>query len=225
MTATVVEVGIPATEFALSDSLSAIDELSCEVERVVAHDDDRIMPFVWITADEPRDTIESTLADDPSTEDIELLADLGDEWLYQMEWISKVELLVRVLVEEDGTILAAMGNEHEWNLRIVFPERDALSRTYQYCQDREMTLNVINIYQLEDGRKGRFGLSDEQQDTLTLAYDQGYYQIPRKAGATDLAEELDISHQAISERLRRGHESLVENALILGKGADDSNTN
>lgn len=225
MTATVVEVEIPAPEFALSESLSTIDELSCEIERVVAHDDDRLMPFIWITADESRDAVESTLADDPTTEEIELLADLGDEWLYQMEWISKVELLVRVLVEEDGTILAAMGNENAWNLRIVFPERDALSRTYSYCREREMTFNVINIYQLEDGRKGRFGLSDEQQDTLTLAYDHGYYQIPRKAGATDLGEELDISHQAVSERLRRGHESLVENALIFGEGADDSSQN
>ncbi|WP_227380798.1 bacterio-opsin activator domain-containing protein [Haladaptatus halobius] len=222
MVATVAEVEIPATEFALSQSFSSLSELACEIERVVAHDDDRLMPFVWVSGDEhTREEVETTLEDDSSVESIELLADLEDEWLYQMEWIDQIETLVQIIVTEDGTILAAMGDGRDWNLRIIFPDREGLSRTYEYCEKNGLSLDILNIYQLEDGRKGRFGLTDDQQDTLTLAYDAGYYQVPRNATADDLADELDISHQAVSERLRRGHGSLVKNALILGQGADD----
>ncbi|GAA0202123.1 helix-turn-helix domain-containing protein [Haladaptatus pallidirubidus] len=223
MTATVVEVEIPPDEFALSQSLAALEDLSFEIERVVAHDDDEVMPFVWISSEKSsREDIETALAEDPSVKDIELLANLEDEWLYQMGWVDQIGALIQILVKEDGTILAAMGNHSCWNLRIVFPEREALSRTYDYCENHGLTLDVLNIYRLDEGRRGRFGLTEDQQDTLTLAYDHGYYQVPRKATADDLAEELGISHQAISERLRRGHGSLVENALILGEGAGSS---
>lgn len=179
------------------------------------------MPFVWITSTEPRTTIEATLHDDPSVAALELIADLDDEWLYQMEWISQIETLVHILLEEEGTILAAKGNHHDWHLRILVADRDALSRTYDYCKEEGMMLEILNIYELYQSREGRFGLTDEQQTTLTTAYEQGYYETPREATADDLADEIGISHQAISERLRRGHSNLVENALILGQGADD----
>lgn len=221
MVATVAEIEIPANEFALSHSLSMLTGLKCEVERVVAHDGDGIVPFVWISGVKNRDTVESTLADDPSTTEVELLSDLDDEWLYQMEWVSQIKMLVQVLVEEKGTIMAAAGNEQNWNLRAIFPNRDSLSRTYEYCEENGLTFDLLNIYHLEDGRKGRFGLTEEQQTTLTVAHERGYYQVPRGATAEDLAEELEISHQAVSERLRRGHGSLVENTLILGQGADN----
>ncbi|SIQ99481.1 hypothetical protein SAMN05421858_1063 [Haladaptatus litoreus] len=223
MTATVVEVEIPPDEFALHQSLAALENLNFEIERVVAHDEDQVMPFVWISSEKSsHEEIEAALEDDPTVEDIELLTDLDDEWLYRMGWVDQIDALIQILVKEDGTILAAMGNDDCWNLRIVFPERDSLSRTYDYCENHGLTLDVLNIYQLEEGRKGRFGLTEDQQDTLTLAYEHGYYQVPRKATADDLSEELGISHQAVSERLRRGHGSLVENALILGEGADSS---
>jgi predicted DNA binding protein len=221
MTATIAEVELPATDFALYDSLSSHEDLSCEMERVVAHDADRVVPFVWMTATEPRTEIEATLRDDPSVADLELLADLDDEWLYQMEWVSQIETLVHILLEEEGTVLAAQGSDHDWHLRILVSDRDALSRTYDYCNEKGMTLEIRNIYELDQSREGRFGLTNEQQTTLTAAYKQGYYEIPRQAAAKDLADEVGVSHQALSERLRRGHGNLVENALILGQGADD----
>jgi predicted DNA binding protein len=39
---------------------------------------------------------------------------------------------------------------------------------------------------------------------------------------TDLAEELDISPQAVSERLRRAHKQLVQESMAIGTRADAS---
>lgn len=224
MGGTVAEVEIPAEEFALYETFTAIDDVAFEVERVVAHEDDRVMPFVWVSTDDvDGETLEEVLVNDPSVTGLELLADLDGEWLYRMEWVSQTETLVRILVEENGTILAASGNDESWNLRIIFPDRESLSRTYEYCQNNGLTMNILNIYRLEEGQQGRFGLTDDQHDVLKLAYERGYFRVPRDATAQDLAKELNITHQSVSERLRRAEENLVENAIILGRGAEGPN--
>lgn len=52
----------------------------------------------------------------------------------------------------------------------------------------------------------RDGLTTRQRETLRLAADRCYFEIPRRATLADLADELGVSDQAISERLRRdGH--------------------
>ncbi|WP_458209330.1 helix-turn-helix domain-containing protein [Haladaptatus sp. NG-SE-30] len=220
MSGTVVELEMPAEEFALKQTLSSVEGVKFEIERVVAHSRGRVMPFVWVSNGD-REGIQTALEDDPSIDEIELLADLEDEWLYRMEWVDQIETLVQILIEEEGTVLAASGNKGSWNLRILFAERDSVSRTYEYCEESGLSLNILNIYQIEEGRKGRFGLTDDQQDVLTAAYDNGYYEIPREKDAGDLADELGITHQAVSERLRRAHENLVKNAIIIGRGAEN----
>jgi predicted DNA binding protein len=220
MAGTVVEVEIPIEEFALRQTISELPSIDFEIERAVAHDTDRVMPFVWVQGDETdREEFESVLHDDPSLEQFELIADLDDEWLYRMEWITEIEALIQILVEEQGTILAAVGTHEGWNLRILFADRDSLSRTFDYCETHGLTLDVISIYQLEDGREGRLGLTEEQQETLIYAFEAGYFDIPRETNSKELAADLDISHQAVSERLRRGYANLIQNTLIIGEGA------
>ena len=199
---------------------SELPSIDFEIERAVAHDVDRVMPFVWVQSDEiDREEFESVLGDDPSLEQFELIADLDDEWLYRMEWIAEIQTLIHILVEEQGTILAAVGTQEGWNLRILFADRDSLSRTFDYCETHGLTLNVITIYQFEEGREGRLGLTEEQQDTLIFAFEAGYFNIPRETNSEKLAADLDISHQAVSERLRRGYSNLIKNTLIIGEGA------
>jgi predicted DNA binding protein len=220
MSGTVVEVEIPIDEFALRQTLSDLPSIDFEIERAVAHDADRVMPFIWVQGDEiAREEFETVVHDDPSLEQFELIADLDEEWLYRMEWIAEIQTLIHILVEEQGTILSAVGTQAGWNLRILFADRDALSRTFDYCETHGLTLNVLNIYQFEEGREGRLGLTEEQQDTLIYAFEAGYFDIPREANTEKLAADLDISHQAVSERLRRGYSNLIKNTLIIGDGA------
>ena len=46
------------------------------------------------------------------------------------------------------------------------------------------------------------------------AVEGGYYSIPRRMSAQDLADEFGISDQAVTERLRRAIVTLTENTLI-----------
>lgn len=214
--ATIAEIKIPVDGFALSHTLEALEEVNFEIERIVAHDPDHIMPYVWATSTDP-EKLERVLADDPTVSDVEVIAKPGEEVLYQMSWIDSIEALVHILTDEKGTILAAEGRQDGWFMRIIFPDRDALSQTYEFCEEHDLPMDIQRIYNVDQGKQGRFGLTDEQEETIAAAYEHGYYDVPRDVSLSDFAEELDISHQALSERLRRGHKTLVENTVIVGR--------
>jgi predicted DNA binding protein len=221
--AVVAEFAIPVGEFALRGTIAALDGVAFEIERVVVHDGDGLAPLVWASGCE-RDALESALTDDPTVGAFDLLAGTGDgakgELLCRTEWSDRVDVLARSLVEEGGTILAATTAKGRWTIRLLLPEREALARTYETCTAAGLTLDLTRVYALEEGKQGRLGLTDEQEEALELAFDHGYYGIPRGTMAKGLADELEISHQALSERLRRAHGNLVENTIALGRSGD-----
>jgi predicted DNA binding protein len=215
---TIAAVALPAAEFALHETLETVPDIQFEIERVVAHETDRVMPFVWATDEGiDRDALEEALADDPSVENVTELAAFDDEWLYRMEWVADIHVVLHVLLEQEGTILNADGRNDEWHLRILFPDRDSLSATYDFCTDEDLTMTVESIHELDGEHRDQYGLTETQHETLITAVEEGYFDIPQNATLDDLAGELDISHQALSERLHRGHKTLIENALIIGR--------
>lgn len=216
----IAELRLPASEFALSETVRVSEELEFEVERIVAQDRGRVMPFVWIGGI-GFDGLEATLDADETVENVRLVTDLETERLYEMDWVGYVETLVQILVTEEGTILAAKGNSRGWALRTLFPEHGALSRTYDYCKTNGLSIDIQSVYRLDDGREGRFGLTGDQQETLEAAIESGYYDVPRAVTRDELAAELGVSGQALSERLRRAHRNLVENTVVIGKEETD----
>ncbi|WP_336363676.1 helix-turn-helix domain-containing protein [Halalkalicoccus salilacus] len=214
--ATIGEIYLPADEFALYHTLEALDTVQFEVERMVAHEQGHLMPYVWASGVD-REELEDALEEDSSVAECELLAEPEEDYLYRMDWVESIETLVHILTEEEGTILVAESTERGWFLRILFPDRESLSTTYDFCRENGLSIDVQRIYNIDDGRQGRFGLSADQEDTIAAAYEHGYYSVPRGTSLTELAEELGVSHQALSERLRRGHQRLVENTVVIGR--------
>jgi predicted DNA binding protein len=215
---TIAEVTLPASEFALHATLEAVPNVQFEIERVVAHETDRVMPFVWANGEEAdREALNEALADDPTVENEVELAAFDEEWFYRMEWVADIRVVLHLLLEQEGTILNANGRNDEWHFRALFPDRESLSATYDFCKEEELTMAVESIYELDGEHRDEYGLTETQHETLITAVEDGYFDIPQEATLDDLAAELDISHQALSERLHRGHKTLIENALIVGR--------
>lgn len=219
---TIAELTLPADEFALRQVFETVDDVVVEIERVVAYEPDHVMPFVWFSGDSDElDRLEETLEADPSVEDAEMLTDLDDECLFRMNWVEDVTVMVHMLTEEDATILQAISDGRYWRLRILFPKRTSLSETYDFATEEGLTIEISKVHELDEERGGRYGLTDAQHETLVQALEHGYYQIPRDIDMEGLSEELGISHQALSERLRRAHRVLVEEAVVIGPEAND----
>lgn len=210
---TIVGATLPAAEFALQETLEHIAGAEFEIVRMAAPGTSRVMPLLWATADD-FESLPETLEKDPSTENVETLSTLEQEYLLRMDWTAHIRVIHYILIEERATILHARGRNGEWQFRILFPEHDSVAATYEFCLEYDIGIQVDRIYRLsESSRMHQFGLTTSQYETLISAYNAGYYEIPRKANLEELANRLGVSHQALSERLRRGHRTLITNAL------------
>ena len=214
--ATIVRGSVPAEEFALHNALTKLSGVEVETERLVESGED-VMPLLWARGAD-QETIGDAFEADPSVRDLSLLATFDDEQLYQMEWTSEIELLVQMLAHAEATVLDAYGGagRENWYLRILYPTRAAMTETQRFCEAEGLTFDVDTVRELGGEPVGRFGLSSKQYMALRRAVEAGYYDIPRNAYLEDVAEVLDISDAALSQRLRRGTKALVEDALLIG---------
>ena len=206
--ATIIEGEIPAEELALDHLLSTLPGVEVECERVVRSGDDVAMPLLRIRYAD-RDEVERLLDDDPSVRSATPVSESGTDMLYRIDWIEQVELLLGMLMSAEAIVLDAYGRKGQWDLRLLYPERESFSETHRFCEEHGLSFDVVSIRELTGRPEGRSGLTEGQHRALALAMRRGYYEVPRETSLKELADELDVSHQALSERLRRATGSLV----------------
>lgn len=220
----IAEFTVPAEEFALTATLRAAPEMIVDVERVVAHADERVMPFFWVRGGDYEE-FETTVRDDPSVRDVTLLDEYDDGDLYRAEWTQNVESLVYAYLEIGATILEATGRAETWELQMRFSDGELVSDFRDYCAGRGINYELKRLYRpTEPMAGGQQGLSPKQRDALMAAFEAGYFDVPRSATMDGLADELGISQQSFSKRLRRAHRNLVANALTVNHPDDDETT-
>ena len=212
---TIVVANVPTEEFALHESLRAVPDLVVESQRVVEKGEGLMMPLIWVRGANG-ETVRAALADDSSVRSASRIASYENESLYQMEWKRGVELAVRIMTEDESVILDLYGTSDGWRLHSMFPDRDTLARTVEFCEDHGLRFDIRRVREMNATPSGRWGLTDEQYEALRVAWDAGYFGVPREADLGDVADRLDISHQALSERLRRGHTSLIKETIGVG---------
>ena len=213
--ACVIRGEIPADEFALYEVLSSLSGVEFEVERIVETGSDAAMPLIWVRGAD-HDAVADAFESDPSIREIELLSEFDDEQLYRMEWVSEVDLVLQMLTNSEATITDAYGTDGRWHLRVLYPDRESLTKTTEFRDEQGLTFDITAIRELEGEPAGRYGLTTEQFEALEAALEAGYYEVPRDVDQNELADQLGISHQALSERLRRATGALVEDALLVG---------
>jgi hypothetical protein len=209
---TIAELRIPATEFALKETFEACPDVRIEVLQGVAHDSPGLSNLVWLETEDP-EAAHRAIEGDGTVGAVSNLGQVGDRWLYDVEWKAPVTVTVAVLLE-DATMLGATGAEGNWSFRVLFPDRSALSIASTVFEEYDIDLRIERIYELGgSGEHGEYDLTDAQWEALEAALEAGYFEIPREATLGTLSDDLDISHQALSERLRRANEILAEAAI------------
>ena len=218
--AAIIEFELPPEEFALEETLRKLPEVRLEIARVVADAPDQITPYLWVRADDFEE-FEAAVEADPTVESVTKLSETDEERSYQMMWTGSIDFVVQLVTEHDGTITHADGSGERWRLRAVFPDRDALSRAYNSAQDAGYRFDVREIYGTEDTRHIQHGLTEKQRNTMVAAFEEGYFEVPRKVTLTEFAEHQNRSHQAVSEQLRRATGQLVDSTLVSHSEEED----
>lgn len=218
----IVEFAIPADEFLLGAAQRAAPDLVVEIERVVAHPDERVTPYFWVSED-GSDGFEAATVDDPSVARVARVDDFGEVSLYRADWRDEGSTVVGAFRTIDMVLLEARGRGGVWQLRLRFDDRADFDAFNEYREERGVAASVERIYRPDQPNAGgQFGLTPTQRDTLVTAMEAGYYDVPRGVTHEELADRLGVSQQAVSNRLHRAHGNLVRNALTV-QGPDLEN--
>jgi predicted DNA binding protein len=224
--ATIIDATIPVEEFALAETLQTCADATVECEQLVEHPDNTVMPLIWVRNTTP-ETFEAALEQDPTVETYTQLAATPPECLYEMDWRANIQLVLQFFTMEGAVILDTVGSVDGWHLRVLFPERDDVRATTDFCETHNFTITIHSIRHLDDETEAdhqgsvRAGLTADQHEALTVAYEGGYFTVPRDVDLETVSTNIGISHQALSERLRRGHQTLIEETLMVDSGPDD----
>lgn len=216
--ATIAEFRLPASDTIFAGVFDAIPSLHCEMEQVIATTN----PNFWLSGAN-RERIEEVLDAEPAVDSHSIVRADDDRWLYSVEFCDPFDVL-SILVEEGGSVLNAKAIEGRWTVRARFPDRSDAKRTYDRLRDADIEANVTRLSELSEKTASELGLTDEQYETLVAAVEHGYFEIPRESSMQDLADELDVSHQALSERLRRAYETLVTAELDVDADSEFPST-
>lgn len=202
--------------FALERTLDEVPGMHVQSEHVAAHSTEWVMPCLWI-AEAAFDDVTAALEDDPTVQDIVEVEQFTEEAFYHLEWSDEVEQRINTMVDKEGSILDASVTEGTWQIRIRFASRDQLDAFCEHFTGQGGSFHLIDLSNPDTPHQVFGKLTASQRDALVTATEHGYFEVPREMSATDLAEELDISHQAVSELLRRGIDNLITATLTAQK--------
>lgn len=207
------EFYVPAESFALYETLQAEPDLVVEIERVAATDE-VITPYFLVNGCPPAD-FERAAERDRSVSNLRRVDDFEESTLYRANWVVNVESIVYAYTTLGSTILEASAQHDSWELRIRFTDRQALDLFQTYCEDRDIPFELTKLYeQAQPHGRGKYELTEKQHRSLVTAWEMGYYD-SSDVTLTDVADELGVTHQALSKRLQRGHHNLIEHTLMV----------
>lgn len=209
---TVVDATIPTEQFVLEDTLEQVPDVEFEFVRCATHSSACTMPFLWGSTSRP-DRLEAALQDDSSTERVSRLSRDDGRALYSVDWTEDATRLIDGFAEAGGSVLDVRGSADGWTIQTLFPDRATASEAFQTWCDDGINPSLSRISSLSRRESSTTGLSETQHSTIAKAFRTDYYSIPRGTTLEELATDFEVSHQALSERLRRGHFHLVERML------------
>jgi len=212
------EFQVPAHAFALHETLTALPEARIEVERVVATES-LLAPYFWVSAAD-FEAFEAAADADPSVQRLRQLDVFEETALYRAEWTDNVESIVYATTQIDGVVLEAVGTADGWRFQLRFDGHDQLRAFQHHCSETNVEFELLRLHELSQPLSGeQYGLTDRQYDALRTAWELGYFEDPRESTLTEVAAELDITQQSLSDLLRRGHHALIESTLMVSPPA------
>lgn len=208
---------------ALKTTRESCPDVTVTVEQETAYEGEQRLVF-WAEHGD-LDAFEAELEADPSVASVALLSELRDRRLYRVVFSEAAEATYPAWVSVDGVLLRAVGTETDWQTRMRFPDRSALSRYFEYCRSRGLDVTLTHLYSREEEvSEGTYGLTASQEEILVRAAAAGYFQVPRETTLGDLAADLGISGQAASERLRRGLATLVDETVVKNRSGGEASS-
>lgn len=214
----IAEYRVSSPELPLMSALATVPEMTLSVEEEYATTPSEPVFFVWAEGDD-FERFETAVEEDETVASMSVVDALNDRRLYRVQVSPQADVVMYPAGIDVGAAQLAVTATHEGlDVRQRFPSRAAF-RTYRdRCTEMGVDFSLRRLYGLDDSQgstDASYGLSQKQRETLTTAVSEGYFEVPRQCDLEDLASQLDVSKQSVSERLRRGTGRLVRSAFAV----------
>lgn len=206
------EVELDHEALLLAPTLRRTPEAVVEPEYTTTLDSGRRLSFVSVRAD-CYDAFETALAVDGTVTEPVLLDRYDDRRVYRLAMTDRAMTVVPETAECGARVIDTTGGRDGWSVRLRLPDRDALVAFGERCRDRDISFSVRYLRTATESAEALVGLTPKQQELLTVAYEEGYFSVPRDVSQTELADRLNVSKSAISQRLRRAIGELCGSTL------------
>ena len=205
--ATVMEFTSPAAEFPLGSVFENLPGVTVELERLIPHET-LIIPYFWVRGVDVED-IEAAFKPHTGVSNIRLVDSIEDEYLMRAEWEPEYFGVLSALAKANVVVLSGIGTNDGWRFEVRGESQEAIAEFRDHCQENDIQMAITAVHAMLPIQGEGYELTETQREALVLAYERGYFDSPRKVSLEEIADELGITQQSLSSRLRRGHRRLI----------------
>ncbi|WP_435551741.1 helix-turn-helix domain-containing protein [Natrinema sp. CGMCC1.2065] len=158
------------------------------------------------------DVYEAALAETDRVDDYELTR-TGDRTftVYVRDLPADVDArLLKGLTAGSLVVLPPLEYRSDWTVRfsVVGESADLRAALEEMPDGIETTVDRVGEYDGADAAVS--ALTARQRETLRVARELGYFEVPRAAGVEDVAAELDCAPGTAAEHLRKAEETVMD---------------
>ncbi|RQG93805.1 helix-turn-helix domain-containing protein [Natrarchaeobius chitinivorans] len=208
----VAQVRLDHSDLVLRPTLERAPDVTVKPEYWTTLETGRTLLFVTAHADE-FGGLEAALETDPTVREPILVDRYPDRRVYRVTLTDRALTFTASAAEVGGRLLEVTSSRDGWLAQFRFPSRDALVAFNEICRDDGISVSVEHLRVSDDGDDGVVTLTEKQQTLLAVAYEEGYFDVPRGISQDELADRLGVSKSAISQRLRRAIRELCTASL------------
>lgn len=157
---------------------------------------------------------------DPERSDIREVFDYGHATLYRTDHDGEASCPCEVLGQHDCPIHRYLVEDGTLTLVFHVEEFERVQTLMVDLRNRFSPVDVQRLLQppLEGTPEDRVfinrgKLTGRQREVLETAYEMGYFERPKQANATEVADQLDIAQSTFTEHLMAAQRKLLEDIL------------
>ncbi|MWV38242.1 helix-turn-helix domain-containing protein [Natrialba sp. INN-245] len=208
----VAQVRLDHPDLVLRSTLERAPDVTLEPEYWTTDETGHTLLFVTARGAE-FGGFEAALETDPTIREPILVDRYPDRRVYRVTLTERALTFTASTAEVGGRLLDVSSSRDGWLVQLRFPSRDALVAFNDACRADGVSVSVEHLRVSDDGDDGVVALTEKQQELLAVAYEEGYFDVPRGISQDELADRLGVSKSAISQRLRRAIAELCAASL------------
>lgn len=159
--------------------------------------------------------LEAMLDEDLTVESFDLVDWTDGNGIYYIQHTPETKLISTAVTDVNGFLAHTETKQGGWLVRLLLPDKEALTVIWEWARSNDVSFEIIEVYgNNETAGDTSYGLTPEQRQALTVAYEKGYFGEPREISLSEVATEIDLSSTAMSGRLRRGMRNLIGATLV-----------